>query len=98
MTALQKVQAAAKNAVTQSLDSEDVQDVRVEQDVGPDGEPVLRVTIVLSEGAADKLDGERFLTTLVSIKRGVRASGEERQTLVEYATPSELEDDGDSES
>jgi len=54
------------------------------------GEDAIRVMIVLTPGAADRISGEAALNTLVGIQRGLEEAGENRLAIVEYATEEEL--------
>ena len=56
----------------------------------------MRITIVIRPGAAAKIKGDAALDTLVQIQDRLRAAGEERFPIVEYATKEELEEGGDS--
>jgi hypothetical protein len=98
MTAMSDIRAAARKAAISALNDDFVEEVLVEPAIGSDGDEILRITIVLNEGAIDKIDESQFLTTLLSIKRTLREVGDERGSVVTYATTAELEDDGDTES
>lgn len=97
MTAMSDIKATAYSAATGAL-HDLVEDVRIEPKIGWDGDEILEVMIVLKEGAIDQIDGDRFVKTLMSIKRNVGATGDPRMTLVTYATRAELAEDGDPES
>ncbi len=62
------------------------------------GDEALRVTVVLSDDAASKMDGEMALDILVKISDDLRAKGEERFPIVEFATEEEWAAGDDPES
>ena len=66
--------------------------------VDSEGEEAVRITIVLKPGALDRLKGDPVFDTLVEIHHRLRAAGEERFPLVEYATQAELDEDASPES
>lgn len=55
-----------------------------------EGNEALRITLVLKPDAAKKLTGDEALDLLVAIQQKLRAAGEERFPIVEYATEQEL--------
>ena len=66
--------------------------VRVESAPASDstGNDNARVTIVLSENAIGRLSGDSVLNAVVSLRERLRALGDERSPLIQYATESEL--------
>ena len=75
-----------------------VEGVQAAPTVDSEGRAALRITIVIRSGAAAGLNGDAILDTLVQIQDHLRAAGEERFGIVEYATKAELEAGDDSES
>lgn len=75
-----------------------LREVQIEPDVDTEGREILRVLLVLPDGAIKKLGGDKLLQANVAIKRAVSILGEERRPILSYATPEELEDDGEAES
>lgn len=61
-----------------------------------DGQAALHVTIVVKSASAKELDGDIALDLIVEIQRALRAAGEERFAIVDFATEEELRDDGGS--
>jgi hypothetical protein len=55
-----------------------------------EGNEALRITLVLKPEAARKPTGDDALDLLVGIQQKLRAEGEERFPIVEYATEQEL--------
>ena len=53
-------------------------------------------TIVIKPGSASRIKGDATLDTLVGIQDRLRAEGEERFPIVEYATKKELNASGGS--
>lgn len=62
------------------------------------GDEALRVIVVLSDDEARQIDGDTALDLMVKIDDDLRAKGEERFPIVEFATEQELAagDDPDS--
>lgn len=63
-----------------------------------DGNDIVAITIVVAPGAIDRIDDDALVNTLVATNKRLRRSGEERQSIVFYATEEELMASGDSES
>lgn len=62
-----------------------------------DGNDIVRATIVLAPDAVDRIDDDALLRMLVETNKRLRESGEERQSVVFYATEEELATSGDPE-
>jgi hypothetical protein len=62
-----------------------------------DSNDIVQVTIVLAPGAVDRIDDDALLRTLIDTNKRLRESGEERQSVVFYATEEELATSGDPE-
>jgi hypothetical protein len=63
-----------------------------------DGEDAVRITIVLTPEAVDQLaDGDPG-DVFIRVWNEMRAAGDHRFPILDYATEAELEDVGDSES
>ncbi len=75
-----------------------VRRVMAEPATTSEGEDALQITIVLTPEAVAQLAAGDPLETLVRIWDRLRASGDERFPILEYATEEELEEIGDSES
>jgi hypothetical protein len=69
-----------------------------ESGIDSEGEEALRITIVVTPDAVEKIDGDELLNNLLTIHDGLRQRGEERTPMVGYATEEELAEIGDSES
>jgi hypothetical protein len=98
MVALAEVEATARSAAVEALGFDRVDEVRAEPAVGSDGDEVLRITVVLKGGAGERVNDDGFLRTLLTIKRRLREAGDDHKTVIGYATPEELADNGDPES
>lgn len=92
-----KIEAAAESAARKTLPGKRVKGILVQAATGSEGQEILRVTIIVDDEGFDQITGEKFVETLVSIKRRIRETGDERQAIVGYATQADLSD-GDPES
>ena len=61
------------------------------------GEDALRITIVIKPEAVQLLKGNPLLDTLLQIRQSLQQAGETRLPILEYSTPDELEEDGDTQ-
>jgi len=92
-----KIRDIARQVATANLSSSAIiLDVKSASFVDSGGHDALRITIVLSPKGPNEIKGDATLDTLVGIQNGLRAAGEDRFPLVEYATEGETEDGGDS--
>lgn len=99
MTHIGEIKAAAEVAATEVLPAGIVRDILVEPAAGFDGDDQWRVTILVSDDKAfDMIADDDFLNVLLSVKRSVRETGDDRLTLVRYATQADLDDHGRPES
>jgi hypothetical protein len=92
-----KIRQIAQQVATANLPSGSVSSVII----GPsaftsEGRDALRITIVLTPGSTDKIQGDAVLNTLVQTQQKLEQEGEERFPIVEYATKKELEESGGS--
>lgn len=63
-----------------------------------DGEDAVRITIVLTPEAVDQLAAGDPGDVFIRVWNALRAAGDDRFPILDYATEAELEDVGDSES
>ena len=96
MLAKNQILTIARDVATANLTRSRVSDVVMEPTIDSEGREALRITIVIKPGAADKINGDDALDTLVQIQDRLREAGEERFPIVEYATEEELAESGDS--
>jgi hypothetical protein len=92
-----KIDQIVAEVATATLARENVDRVMSEAAIDSQGEEALRITIVIKEGAVERLKGDPVLDTLVQIHDRLLDGGEERAPLVEYATQAELDAVGASE-
>lgn len=85
-----------RQAVAREMGEENV--VRVESAPSSDstGNDNARVTIVLSERAIDRVSNDSVLNAVVSLRERLRALGQDRSPLIQYATESELKQNAGS--
>jgi hypothetical protein len=86
----------AHEVATDKLTSANVTSVSSSATIDSEGHDALRITIVIKPGSASKINGDATLDTLVGIHERLRAEGEERFPMVEYATKKELSASGGS--
>ncbi len=98
MLDLAKVNQIAREAAIANLTQKRVTNILSEPAIDSEGHEALRITIVIPPGVAPRLKGDAILNTLAQIQDRLRAAGEERFPIVEYATQEELDSIGDSES
>lgn len=91
-----KVKQIARAAATANLSPAAFTDVLSESTTDSTGGEAVRITIVIKPDFVAKLEGDAVLDTLVEIQDKLRAAGDDRFPIVEYATEAELQDSGDS--
>ena len=91
-----RIREIAQEVATANLASTTISSVSSSTAIDSEGHEALRITIVIKPGSAAKIDGDATLDTLVGIQERLRAEGEERFPIVEYATKQELRASGDS--
>jgi hypothetical protein len=91
-----RIREIAQEVATANLTSANVSSVSSSAAVDSEGHDALRITIVIKPGSASKIKGDATLDTLVGIQDRLRAEGEERFPIVEYATKKELSASGGS--
>jgi hypothetical protein len=92
----QDITNIVRQVATAQLPSTSFEDVITEPMVDSQGHDALRITIVLRPDVVSHLSGDDVLDTLVQIQRRLSQEGEERFSLIEYATREELDEVGDS--
>jgi hypothetical protein len=97
MLAYDEIGRIVEGVAKPALGGANVVRVFAERGTDADGNDIVRVTIVLTPGAVDRIDDDALLHTLVDTNTRLRKSGEERQSVVFYATEEELAASGDSE-
>ena len=55
-----------------------------------EGNDALRVNIVIQPDMLDHVDGKALIQTLMKLNKNLREAGEDRQSVVFYATEEEL--------
>src|ERR1700676_3334710 len=85
-----RIREIVQEVANANLTSANVTSVSSSAAVDSEGHDALRITIVIKPGSASKIKGDATLDTLVGIQDRLRAEGEERFPIVEYATKKEL--------
>ncbi len=99
MLELVKVNEVVKKAASAVLKRQArVRRVISERASDSQGLEALHITIVLNNGDADRISGDRALDTLFAIERALQGASEDRFPIIDYVTEDELELSGDSES
>jgi hypothetical protein len=60
------------------------------------GRAALKITVVITPGATDRLSGNAALNAMVKVQERLREMREQRIPIIEYATEAELGEDGGS--
>jgi hypothetical protein len=95
MLDLEKVTQISREVARANLPPQGVVRVESEPTFDSEGHDALRVTIVVSPEAAEKITGDAAVDTLVQIHGRLRDAGDERFPIIEYTTEAELEEIGD---
>lgn len=82
-----------KQAVVAALGQDHVVHVRWEPTIDSQGQEALRILIVITPDATQKLKGGAVLDVLVSLQRRLSEMRENRIPMIEYATEAELQQD-----
>jgi hypothetical protein len=72
--------------------------VMTEPGIDSEGQDALRITIVIAEGAVDRIKDDALLDNLLEIHDRLQEQAEIRTPMVGYATEQELAESGDAES
>jgi hypothetical protein len=91
-----RIREIVQEVANANLTSANITSVSSSAAVDSEGHDALRITIVIKPGSASKIKGDATLDTLVGIQDRLRAEGEERFPIVEYATKKELSASGGS--
>jgi hypothetical protein len=89
-----RIREIVQEVATANLTSANVSSVSSSAAIDSEGHDALRITIVIKPGSASRIKGDATLDTLVGIQDRLRAEGEERFPIVEYATKKELSASG----
>ena len=87
-----------QHAVVAGLGTDNVVRVEVNPTTDSQGNDALKITVVLTPGATDRLEGDTVLDTLVKVHKQFHEMGDERTPIMEYATELELAQDGGPQS
>jgi hypothetical protein len=90
-----EIDEIATKAALAVLQKERVARVFTTPTVDSGGNDALRVTIVLPDETADSMNGDLVLDTIVKIGDDLRLAGEDRLSLVKFATEDEVAADND---
>lgn len=90
MVALAKLQDISSGIARKVFGERFVERTMVEPDVSSFDEEIVRVTVVLKEGAADEISGDQAVDIIGAMRRGFEAEGEERRPSISYATEDDL--------
>lgn len=90
-----ELQKLARKIVKKRMPTVRLDDVVAENTTSSDGDPSLRITLVLTPETVDAITGEDALNLLVEINDGLRREGDERFASIEYATADDVPVDED---
>jgi hypothetical protein len=86
-----RVSEFTERAFRKHVPQADLERVVAEPATDSEGNEALRITLVLKPDSAGELTGDQALDLLVAIQQTLRAEGEERFPIVQYATEQELD-------
>jgi hypothetical protein len=95
MLSADKIEAIATQVAQANLTPQVVQRAISTPIVDSEGVDALLLTIVITAGSADTIDGSKLLDTLVATQHELQEAGEDRHAVLSYATEEELADGGD---
>jgi hypothetical protein len=87
-----QIQTLMKRIAAGVLPGNQLVEVRSEPTVDADGKDALRITLVISDEAANTLTGEQLSSLLLDIHDCLLNEGDERFPLIYYATPDDLDE------
>lgn len=79
-------------AVKADLEAENVVRSETEPTTDSQGRDAHRVTVVITPGAAARLDGNTVIDFLLGLRSRLHEAGDDRMPIIEYATEAELLD------
>ncbi len=82
-----------RRALVPALGDENLIRVDLAPSTDSRGHDALLITIVIAPGVAERLDGDAVLSARASLKAQLRAMGDDRTPIVQYATKAELAED-----
>lgn len=85
-------------ALTTELDKRHILRLETEPTIGSDGREALRVCVLISPDATNKLKDAAILRALVKLHQRLNEMKDDRTPIIEYATEEELARDGGSQS
>ncbi len=92
--AINEVERVAAEASRALLPAGALTGVRSRPDIGPDGDEQVWITLILKDQVVDHIDGQTALRTIDEIQNRLRAEGNDRLVLVEFASQSEFAANG----
>jgi hypothetical protein len=91
-----KVSQIARKVATANLEHKSVLGAHSVSTTDSLGRDALRITIVVTQGSTERIEGNAALRTLVEIRDKLQNAGDDRFPIIEYATQKELSESGDS--
>jgi hypothetical protein len=80
----------AQDVASANLHSSSVHSVLSAPTIDSQGDPALKITIVLTAGSTDTIQGKDILKTLDQLQQRLQEAGEDRFPIVEFETKDEL--------
>lgn len=84
------INVIAQKVVSANLHSNSVHSVLSAPATDSQGDPALKITITLTPGSTDTIQGKDILKTLDQLQQSLQEAGEERFPIVEFETKGEL--------
>lgn len=91
-----EIERLALEAARRELGGKEVESVSAAATIDSSGEEAIALTIVVTDGAMDRVSDDAVLDTLVAVRRSLATAKEFRLPIVSYATRSELDLVGDT--
>lgn len=85
-----KIDQIATEVAKKNLGASNVSHATSEPIIGSEGEDALRITIVIQDDSLPNITGDAVIDNLVDLHHRLQEAGEDRPTIVSYATHAEL--------
>lgn len=98
VTPKEAVLRLVQRALVTELGDENVARLEIEPTTDSQDQEALKITVVITPGATDRLEGKAVLNALVGVQERFREMREDRLPIIQYATEEEMAEDGGPQS